>query len=158
MVPVHKLGLRLVGTKNLSKIEMPTKILYRALAGGFLKKLLLPVRFRLLESSGSDSDLSDNDLDDEADAAPADEEDDREDVIFDSDKKQNASEENQSESLVPADEYGASLGQVPLRGKKSKAAWKDEADREVRVKDVTKTFRYSYLKENNGFGRNLLVI
>ena len=120
--------------------------------------MLLPVRFRLLESSGSDSDLSDNDLDDEADAAPADEEDDREDVIFDSDKKQNASEENQSESLVPADEYGASLGQVPLRGKKSKAAWKDKADREVRVKDVTKTFRYSYLKENNGFGRNLLVI
>jgi hypothetical protein len=30
---------------------------------------------------------------------------------------------------------------VLQRGKKRKAAWKDEADSEVRVKDVAKTFR-----------------
>ena len=46
MVPVHKLGLRLVGTKNLSKIEMPTKILYRESPGWrFLKKIAVTGTF-----------------------------------------------------------------------------------------------------------------
>ncbi len=85
----------------------------------------------------SESDLSDDDLNDDDDDIAVDKqsEEEEEEQL----KKTTASgKENQ---LLPADEYGQNLGQATLRGKKRKAAWKDEADSEVRVKDVTKNFR-----------------
>jgi hypothetical protein len=88
------------------------------------------------DSSVSESDLSDDDLNDDDDDLAVDKqsEEEEEEQL----KKTTASEK---ENLLPADEFGQNLGQATLRGKKRKAAWKDEADSEVRVKDVTKNFR-----------------
>ncbi len=99
----------------------------------------------LLDSSVSDSDMSESDLDEDEDVVAS--EDDSEDEkpggrrlpqpTAPRDEKKKVA----VQSLVPADEYGQNLGQAALRGKKRKAAWKDEADSEVRVKDVTKSYR-----------------
>jgi hypothetical protein len=85
----------------------------------------------------SESDLSDDDLNDDDDDLAVDKQSEDEDEH--QLKKTTASEKKNL--LLPADEYGQNLGQATLRGKKRKAAWKDEADSEVRVKDVTKNFR-----------------
>jgi hypothetical protein len=89
------------------------------------------------DSSVSESDLSDDDLNDDDDDLDVDKqsEEEEEEQL----KKTTAS--GKENLLLPADEYGQNLGQATLRGKKRKAAWKDEADSEVRVKDVTKNFR-----------------
>ncbi len=84
----------------------------------------------------SESDLSDDDLNDDDDDLAVDKQSEDEDGQL---KKTIASEKENL--LLPADEFGQNLGQATLRGKKRKAAWKDEADSEVRVKDVTKNFR-----------------
>jgi hypothetical protein len=89
------------------------------------------------DSSVSESDLSDDDLNDDDDDLGVDKQSDEEEEQ--QLKKTTASEKENL--LLPADEYGQNLGQATLRGKKRKAAWKDEADSEVRVKDVTKNFR-----------------
>ncbi len=84
----------------------------------------------------SESDLSDDDLNDDDDDLAVNKQSDEEE---EQQKKTTASEKENL--LLPADEFGQNLGQATLRGKKRKAAWKDEADSEVRVKDVTKNFR-----------------
>ncbi len=85
----------------------------------------------------SESDLSDDDLNEDEDDLAVDKQSDEEEE--EQLKKTTANEKENL--LLPADEYGQNLGQATLRGKKRKAAWKDEADSEVRVKDVTKNFR-----------------
>lgn len=90
------------------------------------------------DSSASGSGPSDDELDDDA----GDDDDDDASAGEDEKEKQLASGKSvDADSLLPADDYGRSLGQATVRGKKRKAAWKDEADGEVRVKDVTKSFR-----------------
>jgi len=87
----------------------------------------------------SESDLSDGDLtDDDNDDLAVDESSEKEEQEEEELSKSSKEIEN---SLLPSDEFGQNLGQATLRGKKRKAAWKDEADSEVRVKDVTKNFR-----------------
>ncbi len=85
----------------------------------------------------SEIDLSDDDMNDDDDDLAVDKQSEGEEE----EQLKNTTASEKENLLLPADEYGQNLGQATLRGKKRKAAWKDEADSDVRVKDVTKNFR-----------------